>query len=1384
MSGNLRTEVHTMHFGLDYVPDAANKVFTLNTGEHQIELRAHTPATLAEHCQHNRLLASLDESQLSTVTHFCSRAVLPADVARMMQLTYELPGSPLPALASLITYIPAHARAKNRRAQLKRLRSRAHPLLGHATSNALEGLDDEGLLSLWADGDLVQQSPIEIARSLAFSHPQLATRNADTAAIVIDDHIDTASDLRALAILISRLGPATETGGWATIRPSVDQFGEPLRWGKGYEAEGHDEGSIVYQYDLNDEIAGTADEPPGNSSCLGTVNESLRTSQDDNRLENQAWSVLQGTPDQRASNVDNSARLQARKSRQAKANAEEFTFTLNNRTPGFGLAVPKSSIQFTADGADPRKGIFAIDAKNTFLRTLCAYAQFLDSDGKPIDNPQGWVDRLPGFISQYFETASTKYISSVTAVSVILGIPMPTDPTGLSFQWPSNAATCKLMFGGLGTRNWNGTVDPPGLILTGIFQYGVPMLFMLAGAAIESTAWFKDFVSKTENIIAAIAVAFPIVGGGVATAAALMNTKRILFSFAGAIAGILVGQGMKYLLAYITAKLTAAQLVNAIPIVGFGFRIAQMAITFANIAETTVEVLISPATYTTEVRRQIALELTMSPDPLHGTDTQPAVWPKVATRFTATVQYRNGTNYTVDGDIPTDLSQRDKPIVVSFPDLPGGGEFQVVFGVYSDNQWLAGNWTSSWTNAVAPAGSGGVLAIHGQIQEVLVPLTAQTQYLYDSKLVWDTGISRHAWKKGNQPTAVISDLDGGSGGHNLSQLVNLTLNDKAYMLGYCWQASGQNLPFCGSEQPSDAQMYTFQNISSLANPQAALKFPNCGFSGQPYLVYDQFGPAPLFSLDASFQNGLDAGQVTEPLRTAFSVNRYALPAGSATTVRVVKASVQWLISTGLPEPTYDLRREPNGRISVFTNPTPAFSPNNFYVDPRSGLYHLRRVVLDEKTPFDMAPGLSYGYFTQAHLDSIVVHPAGYVVGVNYKSSKMEIIQIPETALPDDEAQPASMVSGVGIRQGLMNGPVAIAVAADGRLLVLEGINRRVQAFDLNGNPVASFAGNAITQLATAAFAADLDQGLVSMPLREALAAAGANLSAHWTIADGSNQYDAQLDQIDSVNLQQNGANLSSEWEIADDTGSYRVTADGDHLTVHAPTAFALPLSDRSSLDRGAVTESIVASFAANGITLSPQAMVIGNGLKVPGGYQIDLARGVISDELKAAFATRDVIISDEAILTARVGVRVQTVGSLWILDDTDATQSYRIARGADQAKLDAIYLNPTMALHVEEGEYQTYLDVAVEMQGFIYVLSYVGDGKLVSDYKLDLYDPTGAWLSRTPDTAKDPRATGVNGAKLVVDMWRSMYTLNYEKFLGPSDRTEPSISTWNPTTPA
>jgi len=84
-----------------------------------------------------------------------------------------------------------------------------------------------------------------------------------------------------------------------------------------------------------------------------------------------------------------------------------------------------------------------------------------------------------------------------------------------------------------------------------------------------------------------------------------------------------------------------------------------------------------------------------------------------------------------------------------------------------------------------------------------------------------------------------------------------------------------------------------------------------------------------------------------------------------------------------------------------------------------------------------------------------------------------------------------------------------------------------------------------------------------------------------------------------------------------------------------------------------------------------------------------------------------------------------------------------------------------------------YLDLAVEGRGYMYLLSYVSGGTQPEHYRLDVYTPDGAFLSRT---------TGVGVARIAVDLFRNLYTLNYEPVAG-APKVEPSLSQWLPHTP-
>jgi hypothetical protein len=94
----------------------------------------------------------------------------------------------------------------------------------------------------------------------------------------------------------------------------------------------------------------------------------------------------------------------------------------------------------------------------------------------------------------------------------------------------------------------------------------------------------------------------------------------------------------------------------------------------------------------------------------------------------------------------------------------------------------------------------------------------------------------------------------------------------------------------------------------------------------------------------------------------------------------------------------------------------------------------------------------------------------------------------------------------------------------------------------------------------------------------------------------------------------------------------------------------------------------------------------------------------------------------------------------------------------------------------------TYLDIAVDGVGQIYLLSYSNDGSQPADYRIDVYTPTGAPLATN--------SPGANVPHLAVDYWRSIYAVNYSALVDISTGqpridpalgvTEPSLSRFDP----
>jgi hypothetical protein len=158
-------------------------------------------------------------------------------------------------------------------------------------------------------------------------------------------------------------------------------------------------------------------------------------------------------------------------------------------------------------------------------------------------------------------------------------------------------------------------------------------------------------------------------------------------------------------------------------------------------------------------------------------------------------------------------------------------------------------------------------------------------------------------------------------------------------------------------------------------------------------------------------------------------------------------------------------------------PDPTDNPlGEYYVDPRKanndplddGGFHLRKVSVSPPAPYNMSGNqLSYGRF-QFQPDSIALHPSGHVIAVSTQYSKIQIGVLVQTGAADADVPMARVYAGeaqVTDRPGLLFHPVAVSCAYDGTVFVLEDtkssssggvVLARIQAFDLNGNPVNRF----------------------------------------------------------------------------------------------------------------------------------------------------------------------------------------------------------------------------------------------------------------------------------------------------------------------------------------
>ncbi len=1459
------TEITTLHFDLRHITQDTE--FTLRAGggrSYRLIPYAETPEKLAEHRAQNKVLALVDADHLQHLTHYVENAELPAHGISLRSVIFpSLDDHPLPETALEFIYSSTDCNQTAVRLNPWASGMVQFPLVLKHLGISPDAVDDAEMDELRLHAAQIKP-PSETAKAILFHHPNLASADCTVVNRVFDNYVKDSQDFKNLTLYIMRHGPgSTECWyekTWSTwINPKTKKE-EPIPARTDIKAK--DGKPIPFPTNKATGEPGIpqsilsgdpADAKKGVLGVLAPVLKQILTdTQNDHTLNGALWTKQAGTTHATETNVPPTG--------PAATAAAPKGWTIKNKTSCYGLHLYANELTY-----EDNKISFPV--KNWPSRYLGAYVEFFKPDGTAIPRKDisGWPDPMWSALRGAFEPSSTKnYLTYISAGNTVFGIPVEfmTTKTTLDFPWPDDAAKANVLVGGLGFaegfKDWDGDVDVAGALATGLVSYGINIMSLTFTVRVTNP-FLKKQSKETLDAIYEAAIFIGLLAGFISALNFKTATAKYILTFlATKVFSILLGKGIEAgvskaaqrLLQIATmglmGQITAEEAVEAIPIAGRIIQVASVLADIAALAATTVEVGRAPATYKLEVTRTLDLTVTVKPDPKHAKPGAKPIWPLVADHYIISVTYpgakgqEGGTTYIKAGPMP---GQHDADIAVTFKGIPAGGKSEVVAGIYSANNWLAGNWSSGWRDALPD--NGNQLAVSGSITENLVPLTPTTTYSQKQRLVYDSAEAKYLWgvtqfsisydlataldarnpaplrapfaengnelpgednhiaitvqsagskwqlddKESNTVYEIqrrefygpdgqafyeleVQDLtheippipqvvnDCASDGNRICERVNITVNNSQYQLGYTWKASGMNLPVDNGSAPQNSQMYVFQSISTLGQPGDWIIAPSRGFTQQPYLAFDQFGLKPLFALDfATYDAELNkGGAVSAQLAAAFA--GYDLPSDAAITV--VTADKEWRIGAAGQTPLFELHSKTTVTdkkevtvIDVFAYPVPGL--DNFWVDPRPAetpdnpdlkLYYLRGVTFPKgESTFDYASGKAWGAFIVPNLNAVAIHPQGYVVGVEWghfgaNAPKMHVLKLPAEAVNEKDAPLAAPLSGFGQREGLMSQPVALTITADGRILVLEQGNKRIQGFDIRANPVQSFAGPVNFTL-DPAFVAELDSQTVSLALKQAFQRNLSPWPFYGAPPDPAKQSPTMLAQI-----------------------------------------VVGKLSSAADLDKGLVDADLLKAFLLRGYRLPEDPSQIEVTVTTKGEVWI------ITDKVNTATFDMRLLTDTHgekhllAFQAAGLAISVTAPGQEWKITDSINAMTFDVKKPISTGKtgsqaagdLSVQQLVSTMALRDEGAAKIDYLDIAVEAKGYIYVLSKTAESGAKPVYRLDIYNPDGSVLLKEPQT-------GVNAAKLTVDQWRTMFTLNLDKFLGPDTRTEPGISTWIPSTP-
>lgn len=1094
-------ENRTLHFALPNAPAAAP--LTLHVCLRDYPMRAHDADTRRHARDQLPFLRRVPDRYL---THFID-VPLPLDAVAMMEVTRpcEVDGFPAEQTVHLGVHVPSPGlRAATRRMRAANARGapwELHPKLSCYGSGLLS-TDALGMDPIFPDHIETWQQATDVASTLLFQHPDLLNLRTD-------DEGEMPGYILQACILVA----LERTGSLQVAILELADLGED--WIKTVRAYGPDgkplvdpKGNPVFSRELH---------PAVRDAMKGVLAEAVQRAKADEFLRNEQWTVQYGrtSADYGGEASDGKRQHAALLAREAGA-GNSYKWALMNRTPGSGLVVdskldysaPPPSPTFTCSdlwlGTDAKpftdalcadllagrlfvqiatpahtsgllrgqlvpskppvkgeavdfvvqlsgaecvppvtttakanakcrlndlrtslelhisggdlgasaSGIIGIGARaergkevrafripdasssgtltmrvtNEWLRHLSACVQYRDGKGTAFV-PAGWSDKIPSGLQPIFQRdPNTKFLALVPPVRTVFGVPIPPDPTVISIPVPADASAIEIYFGGLGSGgSYDASVCAIGTAVTVTAEMALPFFLFLAGTAVSNSKIVVELMADTHVLFAVCAAAGFLVAGGTATYIGTSQNPSAAVKDVAITLGPMLLSPATALGRWALQKVSEGAAQRAVPFFNVFTTVVNGAVTAAQLSQTIIEVAQSPWVFNARATRTIDLAIKLHPGEFHR-------FPDQAVKYGVRVVYDRGATLPYQEFALHGAPPWSDAITVRFSDVPAGGRIKVYAFFYAANGWQAGQGETPWLEAKGTSGS--TLEVELDVATNEVPLTRSSVYEHKSVLAYDAKQGRY-WKPSATAPTATAVTSPPQRDKVIKRLMSITTAQRPAMMAYCWQATGLKLPPDDpSNPPSEAALYTLQNLSTLKRPDEAYAAPKVGFGAPAGVFYDVTSP----------QDGSGRNFFVDASRGEFDAER---------------------------------------------NPT--------------GGMHLRRLELrfESKQPpdFSVRNDKSWGRFPMA-LDRYLLHPQGKVIGITYRFNKLYILNLPSGPVADAAAPLATLASGEGWREGLINGPRAIATGIDGRVLVLEGTNHRIQAFDIEGKPVPYFTDTA------------------------------------------------------------------------------------------------------------------------------------------------------------------------------------------------------------------------------------------------------------------------------------------------------------------------------------